>query len=115
VARYVDLFEAVPVHDGIDDAEGARFQILQLGDCLLRLAQPLEDNTPLGAHVARWGNMIYSTTMQVRDVSAAEEWLTKKGVGAKRLTSELLAADPADTFGAPYFFSTATIPNDPFA
>jgi len=28
---------------------------------------------------------------------------------------ELVAADPADTFGAPYFFTTATFAGDPFA
>jgi hypothetical protein len=115
VARYIELFDAVPVEDGISDEEAARFQILHLGDALLRLAQPLDDNSALGKHVAQWGNMIYSITFQVNDLDAVEAWLAKKGVGTTRLSDELVAANPDDTFNAPYFFSTKSIPNDPFA
>jgi catechol 2,3-dioxygenase-like lactoylglutathione lyase family enzyme len=114
VARYVGLFDAELVHGGTDDAEGARFQIVHLGDCLLRLAQPLEASTPLGVHVARWGNMIYGITFKVHDLGAVESWLAKKNVRTSRPGPDLVAADPVDTFGAPYFFSTAGIPNDPF-
>jgi hypothetical protein len=114
LAKYVDLFDAELVHAGTDDAEGATFQIVHLGDSLLRLAQPLEDSTPLGEHVSKWGNMIYSITFQVNDLDSAEAWLTKKNIRTSRPGPELLAADPADTFGAPYFFTTATIPNDPY-
>ena len=34
---------------------------------------------------------------------------------AARLNPEVLAADPADTFGAPYFFTATTFADDPFA
>ncbi|MCU1659490.1 MAG: hypothetical protein JWO57_4146, partial [Pseudonocardiales bacterium] len=44
-----------------------------------------------------------------------EAWLDKHEVGTTRLSADLVAADPTHTFGAPYFFSTAEIPNDPFA
>jgi hypothetical protein len=115
VSRYIELFGAIPVHDGVDDAEGARFQIVQLGDALLRLAQPLEEHTPLDQHVAKWGNMIYSITFRVHDLDSVEAWLDKHEVGTTRLSADLVAADPTHTFGAPYFFSTAEIPNDPFA
>ncbi len=115
VARYIELFDAVPIEDGVSDEEAARFQILHLGDALLRLAQPLDENSALGQHVAKWGNMIYSITFQVNDLDAVEAWLAKKGVGTTRLSDELVAANPADTFNAPYFFSTKSIPNDPYA
>ena len=115
VARYVELFEAERVHSGTDEAEGARFEILHLGDALLRLAQPLEPNTPLGQHVARWGNMIYGITMVVTDLDAAQDWLNRKSVRTSRLNPDTVAADPADTFGAPYFFTAATFAGDPFA
>ena len=115
VARYVELFEAERVHAGTDEAEGARFEILHLGDTLLRLAQPLEPATPLGQHVAKWGNMIYGITLVVRDLDAAQEWLGRKSVRTSRLNPDLVAADPADTFGAPYFFTATTFAGDPFA
>jgi catechol 2,3-dioxygenase-like lactoylglutathione lyase family enzyme len=114
IDTYVKKIQAVPVTDGIDDGGRFRYAIVQLGDCLLQLAQPLDDESPLGAHVAQWGNMIYGITFKVNDLGAAEAWLTKKGIGTSRPREGLLAADPADTFGAPYFFTTDTIPNDPF-
>jgi catechol 2,3-dioxygenase-like lactoylglutathione lyase family enzyme len=115
VARYVELFEAERVYAGADEAEGARFEILHLGDALLRLAEPLEPGTPLGEHVARWGNMIYGITLVVGDLGAVEDWLGRKSIRSSRLNPELVAADPADTFGAPYFFTTTTFAGDPFA
>ena len=115
VARYVELFEAERVHSGTDDAEGSRFEILHLGDALLRLAQPLEPSTPLGQHVATWGNMIYGITLVVRDLDAVQDWLGRNSVRTARLNPDVVAADPADTFGAPYFFTTTTFAGDPFA
>jgi hypothetical protein len=113
-ANYVKRLQAVPVHEGIDDAEQCTYQILQLGDTLLRLAEPAEDDSPLGEHVGRWGNMIYGITFRVRDVDSAQAWLSRNGIGTSRPRPGLLAADPADTYGAPYFFTTEVIPGDPF-
>jgi catechol 2,3-dioxygenase-like lactoylglutathione lyase family enzyme len=114
VRRYVDTMQAVPLHEGVDDEIEAAFQILHLGDCLLRLAQPLDRTSALGEHVEQWGNMIYSVTFRIEDIDSAERWLNSKGVRTRRLRSGLLAADPADTFGAPYFFTTESVPGDPF-
>jgi hypothetical protein len=108
------LFDAELVHSGVDEAEGAKFQIVHLGDSLLRLAEPTRAGTPLSDHVAKWGNMIYSITFQVVDLDSAEAWLAKKNVGTSRPGADLLAADVADTFGAPFFFTTAAIPGDPY-
>lgn len=112
---YVKRLQAVPVAEGIDDLERCRYHIVQLGDCLLRLAQPLEEDSPLGAHVQRWGNTIYGITLAVRDLDSAEAWLQKKGIRTEMLSSQRLAADPEDCHGAPYFFTTEEIPGDPFA
>jgi hypothetical protein len=80
----------------------------------VELAQPLDDASPLGARVATWGNMIYGITFEVNDLDAAREWLRRKKIGASRPRPGLLAADPADRFGAPYFFTTDAVPNDGF-
>lgn len=61
------------------------------------------------------GRFGLGTTLVVRDLDAAEDWLGRKSVRASRLNSEVVAADPADTFGAPYFFTTTTFAADPFA
>jgi 4-hydroxyphenylpyruvate dioxygenase-like putative hemolysin len=114
VETYVKKIGAVPVSEGIDDGGRFRYSIVQLGDCLLQLAQPLDDNSPLGAHVEKWGNMIYGITFKVNDLDAAEGWLNKKGVKTSRPRAGVVAADPEDCHGAPYFFTTDSIPNDPF-
>jgi catechol 2,3-dioxygenase-like lactoylglutathione lyase family enzyme len=114
VRTYVDVMQAVPIAEGIDDGQQMKYATLHLGDCLLQLAEPLDSESPLGEHVARWGNMIYSITFRVNDLDSAEEWLNRKGVATARPRAGLLAADPAGTFNAPYFFTTDVIDGDPF-
>lgn len=115
VHTYVDVMQAVPVDKGIDEDTQLQYQTVQLGDSLLQLAQPLEETSDLGKHVAQWGNMIYSATFKISDIDSAEKWLNANGVRTTRIRPTLLAANPEDTFGAPYFFSVEDILNDPFA
>jgi catechol 2,3-dioxygenase-like lactoylglutathione lyase family enzyme len=115
VSTYVDVMEAVPVQEGVDHALGARFQTLQLGDCLLQLAQPLKDDSDLGRHVAKWGNMIYSLRFKVTDLDSVQSWLKRKNVRTDRLRDDLVVTDIEDSYGAPIFFTTEEIPGDPFA
>jgi hypothetical protein len=58
--------------------------------------------------------MIYSITFRVNDLDSAQTWLSSKGVRTSRPRAGLLAADPADTFNAPYFFTTDVLESDPF-
>ncbi|MEV4102704.1 hypothetical protein AB0J42_20815 [Nonomuraea sp. NPDC049649] len=114
VDTYVGKIQAVPVAKGIDDELQTRYEIVQLGDCLLQLAQPLSEDSHLGEHVAKWGDMIYGITFRVVDLDSAENWLNRKNIRTRRIRPTLLAAEPEDCFGAPYFFTTEAIPNDPF-
>jgi len=102
--------QAIPVADGVEDGGQFRYQLVQLGDCLLQLAEPLAPESALGEHVARWGNMIYGITFSVRDLDSAQVWLEKKDIRTTRLRDGLLAADPADCHGAAFFFTTDTRP-----
>jgi hypothetical protein len=114
VKRYVETLQAVPIAAGVDATGEFKFHTLALGDCLLQLAEPLVADSPLGRHVARWGNLIYSITFRVNDLDSAETWLNSKGVRTSRPAQGVLAADPADTFDAPYFFTTNVLESDPF-
>jgi hypothetical protein len=107
---YVERIGAIPVASGVDDGGRFRYQLVQLGDCLLQLAQPLAPDSPLGEHVARWGNMIYGITFSVRDLDSAQAWLEKKDIRTTRPREGMLAANPDDCFGAPYFFTTDAVP-----
>lgn len=115
VKTYVDVMQAVPVQTGTDEDLASRYATLQLGDCLLQLAEPLDTESDIGRHIEKWGNMIYSLRFRVTDVDSAEGWLNKKGVRTRRPRAELIVTEPEDTFGAPMFFSTEEIEGDPFA
>jgi hypothetical protein len=106
VDSYVNRVQAVPLSSGVDDVLQARYQLVRLGDSLLKLAQPLDDSSDLGRHVAKYGNMIYAVSFLVNDLDSAERWLNQKNIRTSRPTATTLAADPADTWGAPYFFTT---------
>lgn len=115
VKTYVDIMEAVPIQDGIDDAMQSRFMTVQLGDCLLQLAEPLGPDSDLGRHVAKWGNMIYSLRFKVADLDSVQRWLTSKSIRTDRLRDDLVVTNIEDSYGAPIFFTTEDIPGDPFA
>jgi catechol 2,3-dioxygenase-like lactoylglutathione lyase family enzyme len=115
VATYVDEFQAIPIERGEDADLQASFVTMQLGDCLLQIAQPHDLDTDLGRHVAEWGNMIYSLRFKVTDLDSAEAWLTKQGVRSTRVRDTLLMTNPEDSFNAPIFLSTEEIHGDPFA
>lgn len=115
VKTYVDVMQAVPIESGVDDDMQAKYLTMQLGDCLLQLAEPLEADSDLGRHVEKWGNMIYSLRFKVLDIASAEAWLTKKGIRTHKLRDGLIMTDVEDSHGAPIFFSDEEIEGDPFA
>ncbi|ROO86582.1 hypothetical protein EDD29_4155 [Actinocorallia herbida] len=106
VKIYADTMQAVPIRSGVDADLQAKSEILRLGDCLLQLVEPLEEDSDLGRHVARWGNMIFSLRFKVGDVDAAETWLNKNDVRTTRLRPDLLVTNVEDSFGAPLYFGS---------
>ena len=115
VKTYVDIMQAVPVESGTDGDLKAKYQILQLGDCLLQIAEPLDADSDLGRHVEQWGNMIYGLRFKIVDVESAVDWLTRHGIRTRPVRPGLIVTDVRDTFGAPIYFGTEEIEGDPFA
>lgn len=114
VRTYVETMQAIPVEEGTDEDLGSRYVTMQLGDCLLQIAEPVAPDSAIGRHVAHYGNFIYSLRFKIADVDSAERWLAAKGVRTTRPRPGLLVLDPADTFGAPIFLSSEEIAGDPF-
>lgn len=106
VKTYADVIQAVPLRSGTDEDLRARYTTLRLGDCLLQIAEPADDRSDLGRHVATWGNMIYGLRFEISDVGSAESWLNKNGVRTTRPRDGLIVTDPEDSLGAPIFFGT---------
>jgi catechol 2,3-dioxygenase-like lactoylglutathione lyase family enzyme len=107
VKTYVDLFQALPLEQGTDPDLGAKYETLKLGDCLLEIAEPIDENSTLGRHVATWGNMIYGLRFLIRDIDSAQRWLNRNGVRTTRIRDDLLRTDVEDTFGAPIYLGTS--------
>ena len=106
VATYVESVQAEPVDIGSDPDLQTRHQTLRLGDCLLEITEPMSEESDIGRHVSRWGNMIYGLRFRVRDVDAAERWLKACRVRTTRIRDDLLVTEVEDTFGAPIFLGT---------
>jgi len=115
VKTYVDVMQAVPLQEGIDEDLQCKYYTVQLGDCLLQLAQPLEPDTDLGRHVEKYGNFIYSLRWKVADIESANAWLNKAGIRTTMPRPNLIVANVEDTLGAPWFFTDEEIPGDPFS
>jgi hypothetical protein len=116
-AMLLDLWRAVPVHDGVDEERGVRSRFVQLGHLLLELASPLSSHAdgPMASHVARFGDALYQMTFLVDDLAAVEAYLPPVGVACTRTSPAVVSADVDDCHGANYAFSTRTCPNDPLA
>lgn len=106
---YTKLLQAAPASEGVEEALGYRYATLRLGDSQLQLAEPLDERSSLGKHVSEWGNMIYGLVLEVVDLNAAESWLGRKGIRTGRPRPGMLAADPDDCFGVPYFFQASPL------
>jgi hypothetical protein len=108
-----DLWLAVPVYDGVDDARGVRSSFLQLGHFLIEVASPLAADGPMAEHVERFGDGLYEMTFLVDDLDAVEQYLPSVDVRCTRTSPAVVTADPDDCLGARYAFSTQTCPGDP--
>src|SRR5579875_1165889 len=58
------------------------------------------------------GSMLHAVAFEVRDLDAAEAHLRTKGIGVIARDERILVADPADTFGAPFRFTTTSWTRD---
>jgi hypothetical protein len=109
-----DMWHAVPVYDGVDDARGVRSSFVQLGHFLIEVASPLGDGA-MAEHVDRFGDMLYQLTFLVDDLDAVERYLPSVGVRCSRTAPAVVGANVDDCLGANYAFSTETCPGDPLA
>ncbi|MGX7680182.1 VOC family protein [Jatrophihabitans sp. DSM 45814] len=83
-------------------------------DLMIELVEPDGDASPVAAFIDRYGPRIRSLNFRVNDVSAVRDHFTEHGLAtAAGDTSDMLALDPQDNFGALYQFSEARLPDDP--
>ncbi|HEY3942581.1 MAG TPA: VOC family protein [Acidimicrobiales bacterium] len=112
---YERLWMAEWLYEGRNEALGSHSVYFQLGDSLIELAEPEDSGTHLAEHVEQFHNMIYAMTWKVTDLDSVERHLTSKGIGSSRPAPTTVLANPEDAFNAVHLFSSAAVPNDPWA
>lgn len=82
-------------------------------ETVIELAHPTDPASLAGQELAANGGMCHAVAFQVDDLDRTAAHLARVGVGLAGRDQHTLLADPADTFGAPYRFTTRILPGDP--
>ena len=81
----------------------------KLGDAVVQLTVPLEEDSIVGADHALRGDAIHAVAWKVADLNAAEKFLNSQGVKTLARDEHTLLADNSDTFGAYHRFTDLTV------
>lgn len=80
---------------------------------VVQLSFPDNATSLAGRDLATSGATLHAAAFTVRDLDAAAAFLTSKGVSIAGRDDETILIDPADSFGAPFRFTTRRLPGDP--
>ncbi|MHB1583489.1 MAG: VOC family protein [Acidimicrobiales bacterium] len=113
----VDVLGGRVVHEGPNDVLATRSTYVALADGVLELARPVDDASPSMEEWRRDAPLdtYLSMTWKVRDLEQVADRLGAAGVGLRARTDTMLVADPADSLGIPWGFTTVLCPGDPRA
>ncbi len=111
---YETVLHAPIVYRGDLASNRSRRAFVLVGeDLMIELAQPLDDSSPIARDMDRYRESIYSVTYKVRDLTAAQEYLARKGLKFAANDGTTLVSDPTTSHGAVMGFTTWSIPGDP--
>lgn len=74
---------------------------------VIQISRPHDEPSLARADLDKNGSMLHAAAFQVRDLDAVERHLRGQGIGVVGRDDQTLLADPANTHGAPYRFTTA--------
>jgi catechol 2,3-dioxygenase-like lactoylglutathione lyase family enzyme len=80
---------------------------------VVQLSFPDSATSLAGRDLLMNGECLHAVAFTVRDLNAAAEFLTSKGLAITDRDDETILVDPATSFGAPYRFTTFRAPADP--
>ena len=100
--------------EGTWPVAGIRSTFVAVGaETVVELATPVRPGSPAGRDLAAFGDTCHSVAFHVADLEAggpAPGCARDRVVAGDQAT---ILADPADTFGAPFRFTTWVVPGDP--
>jgi catechol 2,3-dioxygenase-like lactoylglutathione lyase family enzyme len=115
LALVVDVLGGTVVHEGENEALGARSTYVFLGDGILEYASALRPGTQAHADWAARAPLdtYHTLTFLVDDLDRVAGHLAACGVGIRRRDDVRIEVDPADALGVPWTFTTVSVPGDP--
>jgi catechol 2,3-dioxygenase-like lactoylglutathione lyase family enzyme len=73
---------------------------------VIQISRPSDQPSLARADLDKNGNMLHAVAFEVKDLEAAERHLRGQGISVIGRDEHTLLADPSDTFGAPFRFTT---------
>jgi hypothetical protein len=111
---YCDGVGATDLGEASSALTGSRCGYVSVGpESVLELAQPIDSHGLAGRDLASHGGMCHAVAFTVTDLDRAIQHLDRVGVGVLAGDDCTILADPDDTFGAPFRFTTWRVPGDP--
>jgi extradiol dioxygenase family protein len=111
---YEGTLGAVTFHEQASTVARSAFLLVGL-DTVIELAQPVSEGSRMAADLAAHGELPYSATLRVRDLSSVEAHVEKLSIRVAEQGSRSITLDPADCFGAVWSFTDMDLPGDPRA
>jgi catechol 2,3-dioxygenase-like lactoylglutathione lyase family enzyme len=113
---YADVLGGTVLHENTSELTGTANCYVLMGEgTVVELAAPFRDGTIAADDMAANGEIHHAAAFKVVDLDRAEKYLTSKGLKVAGRDETTLVTDPATTHGAPFRWTTWTVPGDPRA
>jgi hypothetical protein len=111
---FVDVLGGTIIDEGASALTGTVSTFVAIGsESVVELAVPTDAASLAGRDLAALGESCHALAFLVEDLGPVASHLGAKGVGIVARDDTMILADPADTFGAPFRFTTRAVPGDP--
>lgn len=111
---FVDALEGTVLFEGASALTGTTSTYVLVGqDTIVELAVPTTEQSLAAKDLLANGDACHAVCFLVHDLDQVAAHLGARGIGIAGRDDETLLAEPADTFGAPFRFTTWRVPGDP--
>ena len=111
---FVDVLGGTIIDEGASALTGTVSAFVAVGsETVVELAVPTDAKSLAGRDLAAVGESCHALAFLVDDLGPVESHLGAKGIAIVARDDTTVLADPADTYGAPFRFTTRAVPGDP--
>lgn len=113
-AIYVDVLGGTVIDEGSSVLTGTVNTYVAIGpETVVELAVPTDAGSLAGRDLAALGESCHALAFTVTDLDQVARHLEAKGIAILAQDDTMIVADPGDTYGAPFRFTTRAMPGDP--